>query len=356
MKADLIFMVQEERLAEDVYAYIADTYDVSRPFTTIARSEQQHQDALAVLLDRYSLTDPSAGMAPGVYADAHLQDLYDQLIAQADVSLAEAYKVGVAIEETDIADLKEALAEDGIPADVKVVYERLTAGSENHLKAFTTKTTGGTIGTQDGTGLQNGRGNAGQGAGRGAGRGTPDRRGRGEPAGRRANPEPCRLHAHLWPVELRQPAPERSARNRDDHDPSGTGRAGTGCRTRRLRDHAHPVHDPDRAYADPSVSTSAAATPATASASPAGTTPAAPANVDTASERAAWEALMSPDGEYAAYAAYQGVIDSYGRVEPYVTIRAADSNTSTPWPGSWSGPASPCRPTPIWARSRRRRA
>lgn len=170
VKADLIFMVQEERLAEDVYTYIADTYDVSRPFTTIARSEQQHQDALAVLLERYSLTDPSAGMAPGVYADAHLQDMYDQLIAQADVSLAEAYKVGVAIEETDIADLKEALAEDGIPAEVKVVYERLTAGSENHLKAFTTKTTGGTIGTQDGTGLQNGRGNASQGAGRGAGR------------------------------------------------------------------------------------------------------------------------------------------------------------------------------------------
>lgn len=170
VKADLVFMVQEERLAEDVYAYIADKYDVSRPFTNIARSEQQHQDAVTVLLERYSLTDPSAGMAPGTYADVHLQELYDQLIAQADVSLSEAYKVGVAIEETDIADLKEALAEDGLPADVKVVYERLTAGSENHLKAFTTQTTGGTRGSHDGTGMQNGRGNTGQGAGRGAGR------------------------------------------------------------------------------------------------------------------------------------------------------------------------------------------
>lgn len=170
VNADLVFMVQEERLAEDVYAYIADKYDVSRPFTNIARSEQQHQDAVTVLLERYALTDPSAGMAPGVYADTDLQDLYNRLIAQADVSLAEAYKVGVAIEETDIADLKEALAEDGLPADVRVVYERLTAASENHLKAFTTQTTGGTIGSQDGTGLQNGRGNTGQGAGRGADR------------------------------------------------------------------------------------------------------------------------------------------------------------------------------------------
>lgn len=161
VKADLIFMIQEERLAEDVYVYIADKYDVSRPFTNIARSEQQHQDAVAVLLERYSLTDPSAGMAPGVYADHHLQEMYDQLIAQADISLAEAYKVGIDIEVTDIKDLEEALAEDGIPADVKLVYERLTAGSENHLEAFTKATTGSTSSTSstaDGNGMRKGRG------------------------------------------------------------------------------------------------------------------------------------------------------------------------------------------------------
>lgn len=38
----------------------------------------------------------------------------------------------------------------------------------------------------------------------------------------------------------------------------------------------------------------------------------------------AWEALMSPDGEYAAAAAYAAVIAKYGKVEPYVTIRAAE--------------------------------
>lgn len=145
VKADLAFMAQEERLAEDVYTYIADKYDVTRPFTTIARAEQQHQDAVGVLLQRYSLTDPSAGLPAGVYADAHLQDLYNQLIAQADISLAEAYKVGVAIETTDIADLKEALDAEGLPTDVKLVYERLTAGSEKHLQAFTNAANGGSI-------------------------------------------------------------------------------------------------------------------------------------------------------------------------------------------------------------------
>ena len=38
----------------------------------------------------------------------------------------------------------------------------------------------------------------------------------------------------------------------------------------------------------------------------------------------AWEALMSPEGEYAAAAAYAAVIDKFGRVQPYVNIRAAE--------------------------------
>lgn len=38
----------------------------------------------------------------------------------------------------------------------------------------------------------------------------------------------------------------------------------------------------------------------------------------------AWEALMGPDGEYAAAASYAAVIEKYGQVEPYVTILAAE--------------------------------
>lgn len=39
---------------------------------------------------------------------------------------------------------------------------------------------------------------------------------------------------------------------------------------------------------------------------------------------AAWEALMSPEGEYAASAQYQAVVDEFGPVEPYVSIQAAE--------------------------------
>lgn len=39
---------------------------------------------------------------------------------------------------------------------------------------------------------------------------------------------------------------------------------------------------------------------------------------------AAWEALMGPEGEFAAWAAYGAVIDKFGAVEPYVSIQQAE--------------------------------
>ncbi len=50
---------------------------------------------------------------------------------------------------------------------------------------------------------------------------------------------------------------------------------------------------------------------------------------DGTSAALAWEALMGPDGEYAAAAAYSAVIDAFGEVEPYVTIKAAEERHAT---------------------------
>ena len=91
-------------------------------------------DAIKVLLDHYALTDPA--LAPGKFTDPTLQALYDQLVAQGSVSLAEAFKVGAAIEEIDIRDLqtRTPLTDN---ADIQWVYNSLLNGSYNHLKAFT---------------------------------------------------------------------------------------------------------------------------------------------------------------------------------------------------------------------------
>ncbi len=133
--ASLLYMREEEKLAKDVYLTLYDQWGV-RVFQNIANSEQTHMDAVKSLLDFYRLEDPAAGSAVGEFANADLQALYDQLIAQGAQSLGDALKVGAAIEEIDILDLEENLAEVE-SANIRTVYENLLKGSRNHLRSFT---------------------------------------------------------------------------------------------------------------------------------------------------------------------------------------------------------------------------
>ena len=135
LAATLAFSHEEERMARDLYQKFSDTYDGLRPFSMITRSEQQHMESIGRLLTAYGLPDPSAGKAAGVYSDPELQKLYDAWLAQGLTSVDEAEKVGVALEQRDIADLETLIAKT-TQQDVKDVLSRLLAGSRNHLKAF----------------------------------------------------------------------------------------------------------------------------------------------------------------------------------------------------------------------------
>jgi len=132
--AGLKFMREEEKLAHDVYATFYQQYGLSI-FNNIASSEATHMAAIKTLLDRYGIADPAAGKAVGVFADASLQALYNQLVAQGRQSLSAALKVGGAIEEIDILDLKERLAAT-THSDIQQVYTSLLNASYNHLRAF----------------------------------------------------------------------------------------------------------------------------------------------------------------------------------------------------------------------------
>ena len=130
--AAMIFMREEEKLARDVYNALYEIWG-QPTFTNIASSEQMHMDEIKLLLDRYSLADPA--LEPGSFSNSDLGVLYDQLVAQGSVSLAEAIKVGAAIEEIDILDLQERLAQTD-NADIQQVFNNLILGSYNHLNAF----------------------------------------------------------------------------------------------------------------------------------------------------------------------------------------------------------------------------
>ena len=132
--ADLLWMREEEKVARDAYITLGEQWDVT-VFANISQSEQQHMDAIATLLDRYGIEDPVVDDTVGVFTNPDLQALYDDLVAQGSASLEDALKVGATIEEVDIIDLQEAIA-DTDNADIQQVYESLMSGSENHLRAF----------------------------------------------------------------------------------------------------------------------------------------------------------------------------------------------------------------------------
>ena len=129
----ILYMREEEKLARDVYLTLYEVWGLP-VFENIARSEATHMEAVRTLIDRYGLADPAAAEV-GVFRNPTLQGLYDQLVADGRTSLADALRVGAAIEEIDILDLQERLAQTD-QADIELVYENLMKGSRNHLRAF----------------------------------------------------------------------------------------------------------------------------------------------------------------------------------------------------------------------------
>lgn len=129
----LLYLIEEEKLAHDVYATLGSLWGANI-FANIQASEISHQEQVAALLPSYGLADPRSAEV-GVFVNSELQELFNQLIAQGSQSMTEALKVGVLIEEKDIADLQDAMSATQDPSILRVL-ETLKQGSENHLKAF----------------------------------------------------------------------------------------------------------------------------------------------------------------------------------------------------------------------------
>lgn len=130
----LQFMHEEEKLAKDVYLTLYEKWNI-RAFSNIARSEQQHQDALKGMLDKYGVPSVVQSTTVGVFENPELAKMYDDLTTQGLASLEGALSVGGMIEELDIMDLQKAIAESS-QSDIDSTYANLMRGSRNHLRAF----------------------------------------------------------------------------------------------------------------------------------------------------------------------------------------------------------------------------
>jgi hypothetical protein len=133
-KDGLLLMREEEKLARDVYQKLYEIWG-KRIFDNISKSEQTHTTAIAALLDRYDIADPVTDDTAGVFTNETLQNLYNDLVAQGSVSLEAALTVGATVEDLDIKDLQDLLAQTDKP-DITTVYKNLMRGSRNHLRAF----------------------------------------------------------------------------------------------------------------------------------------------------------------------------------------------------------------------------
>ncbi len=130
----LLLMREEEKLARDVYQTLYEKWGINI-FSNIAQSEQTHTEAVRDLLEKYNLADPVTEDVIGVFTNSDMQELYDTLVAKGLQSETDAFIVGATIEDLDIFDLQNLMAETD-NEDILLVYENLTRGSRNHLRSF----------------------------------------------------------------------------------------------------------------------------------------------------------------------------------------------------------------------------
>ncbi len=132
--AGLVYMIEEEKMAMDLYDALFATTG-SAVFDRISGSEQKHFDTLMLVAAKAGLDVSGVSTTAGVFTNPDIQALYNSLLQQGSASADAAYNVGVLVEQTDIADLKEniAVADIGI---VGTVYANLMNASVHHLAAF----------------------------------------------------------------------------------------------------------------------------------------------------------------------------------------------------------------------------
>jgi len=150
----ITYLREEEKAARDIYDILGNKWKVPI-LQNISAIEQKHMDAIKTLLDAYGVTDPVGNNAPGAFTNSELQKLYNDLKAQGSSSKADALKVGVLVEQTNIGHLNQALSSANHDL-IKSVYTVLLSQSGIHQRAFElelSKLTGASIPQQPGGGM-----------------------------------------------------------------------------------------------------------------------------------------------------------------------------------------------------------
>lgn len=128
---DIKKISDDEMLAYKTYKYICDKYDINI-FNNITESELTHYNAVSYIISKSNLTDEKYNE---MFYLEESQVLYDELTKKADMSVTEALKVALKIEELDIKDIEMVKANSSNP-ELLSLYNNLQKASRNHLRSF----------------------------------------------------------------------------------------------------------------------------------------------------------------------------------------------------------------------------
>lgn len=133
-KIGLFYLLEEEKLAYDIYSEMYKKYN-HKVFENIMKAEKVHQEHILNLLKTMDIDADQYYENPGEFTNKNLQDLYNDFILTGNYSLSDAFRAGAMIEETDIKDLRDNFSKTN-DATIKALYECLDNASQNHLRAF----------------------------------------------------------------------------------------------------------------------------------------------------------------------------------------------------------------------------
>lgn len=130
--AGLIRLYEDEMLAHDLYTELGKVHQELMPLQNIPRSESVHQSVMAGILKSrgIALPQPPAGRK---FASDGLDETYAKWLEEGRESPLAACRVGVRLEEYDIAELRAAAK--SVP-EISATLANLERASGNHLRAF----------------------------------------------------------------------------------------------------------------------------------------------------------------------------------------------------------------------------
>jgi len=106
--SQLSYLIEEEKLAHDIYTTLGEQRN-NKQFANIPKSEAQHRTLMTQILKNYNIPNPTQDSV-GIFSDTELTALYNTLLTQGQQSAQEAIKVGIAIEQKDIADIEKMIS------------------------------------------------------------------------------------------------------------------------------------------------------------------------------------------------------------------------------------------------------